>query len=449
MTRRDFDPHADGTSEDDWLASPLSATQWLSAPGRGDVVVVVAAHPDDESLGAGGLISMAAACGATVRVVVATDGEASHPSSPTHDRVRLATVRRKELRTAVGELAPGVEPILLGLPDGALSNNCDALAYLLEPHLADASHVVTTWAGDGHPDHETCAVVCQRLTAARRNVTCWQFPIWAWHLADPACDELPWSRLARLRLTPTAREAKQVAVDAYRSQHSPLSPAIGDEAILPAQVLTHFSRNFETFVIGAPAGDPVYFDALYDEADDPWGLADRFYEQRKRELILASLPRRSFACAFEPGCATGELTARLAERCAEVLAWDAAAAAVARARSGAPQNVRVERGRIPDEWPAGSFDLIVLSEVGYYCTDLDALVRRVRSSLTADGVVVACHWRHAALHHPATAEEVHGAVDAGLQDVAARLVRHEEADFLLDVWSADLRSVAQAEGIVP
>lgn len=448
MTRRDFDPHSEGTTEAAWLASPLSASPELAAPGRGDEVVVVAAHPDDESLGAGGLIAMAAARGARVRVVVATDGEASHPSSPTHDRVRLATLRRRELRAAVAALAPGVEPVLLGLPDGALDRHRDALAYLLEPQLASATHVVTTWAGDGHPDHEACAIVCQRLTAARADVVCWQFPIWAWHWADPACDRLPWQRFAQLRLSEAARKAKQAAVDAYQSQHLPLSPAIGDEPILPAQVLQHFARNFETFVVAAPAAEPAYFDALYAEQADPWGLADRFYEQRKRDLIIASLPRRSFARAFEPGCATGELTERLAERCTELVAWDAAPAAVARVRSVAPPHVQVDDGRIPAQWPDGRFDLIVLSEVGYYCTDLDALVRRVRSSLTEDGVVVACHWRREAPDHPARAEDVHEALATGLREVAARLVRHEEADFLLEIWSRDQRSVAQAEGIV-
>ena len=448
MTTRTFDPHQAGTAEASWLASRLRTAPELPVPGRGDVVVVVAAHPDDESLGAGGLIAMAAARGAIVRVVVATDGEASHPSSATHDRARLAAVRRAETETAIGRLAPGTEPIRLALPDGTLRDARDTLTRLLEPQLQGATHVVSTWSADGHPDHETCADVAAHLAAGRTGLACWQYPIWAWHWADPAGDDLPWHRVARISLTERARHAKQGALGAYVSQHSPMSPEPGDEAILPPGVLEHFSRDFETFVVAAPAADPAYFDALYASSADPWGLHERFYEHRKRELLLACLPRRSFARAFEPGCATGALTARLAERCAEVVAWDVAAAAVDRARAVARSNVRVEFGRIPDQWPAGRFDLIVLSEVGYYCSDLDALVSNVRSALTDDGVVVACHWRHAAADHPATAEAVHGALTAGLRASASRLVRHEEPDFLLDVWSADRRSVAQAGGIV-
>ena len=158
-----------------------------------------------------------------------------------------------------------------------------------------------------------------------------------------------------------------------------------------------------------PAADPAYFDRLYAAADDPWGLAERFYERRKRELVLASLPRAHFRRAFEPGCATGLLTAGLAGRCDAVVAWDAAAAAVAQAArrlAGAP-HVRVEVGAIPGAWPAGEFDLVVLSEVGYYVADLDALAARVDSALAGDGVVLAVHWRHAAADHPQTADDVH------------------------------------------
>jgi SAM-dependent methyltransferase len=252
-----------------------------------------------------------------------------------------------------------------------------------------------------------------------------------------------------LRIGEHAHRAKQCALDTYVSQHSALSPAFGDEAILPAAVLSHFSREYETFVVVAPAADPAYFDALYEEAEDPWGLGDRFYEQRKREILLSALPRRSFARAFEPGCATGELTVRLAERCAEVVAWDAASVAVQRLRRRAPRHVRVDTGTIPAQWPEGTFDLIVLSEVGYYALEPAALARRVRGSLTGDGVVVACHWRHPAADHPVSGELVHRALSEGLRTGAHHAVHHEERDFLLDVWSVDPRSVAEVEGIVP
>ncbi len=157
------------------------------------------------------------------------------------------------------------------------------------------------------------------------------------------------------------------------------------------------------------------------------GLADRFYERRKRDLVMACLPRATFRRSFEPGCATGLLTERLARRCDEVLACDCAVRAVdsTRARLARKPNVAVARLAIPDEWPDGCFDLIVLSEVGYYCDDSDALVSRVCASLTADGVLVACHWRHPAVEHPRTASEIHDALGRGLN----RLVHHVGDDF--------------------
>jgi hypothetical protein len=87
----------------------------------------------------------------------------------------------------------------------------------------------------------------------------------------------------------------------------------------------------------------------------------------------------------------------------------------------------------------------VLSEIGYYCLDLDRLRRRVDGGLAADGVVVACHWRRPAEDHPQTAEDVHAAIGRDLQPT----VEHVEADFLLHVWARTDRSVAQHDGIVP
>jgi SAM-dependent methyltransferase len=194
------------------------------------------------------------------------------------------------------------------------------------------------------------------------------------------------------------------------------------------------------------ATDADYFDRLYASSDDPWGLVDRFYEQRKRALIMAALPHRRFARAFEPGCAVGALTALLAERCDSVLAIDVAARAVelARRRCGELSGVRIERAAFPGRAFTEQFDLIVLCEVGYYCTDLNDLTAGVATILAPGGVVVGCHWRHPADDHPQSAEAVHSALAGGRH----RLVHHVEKDFVLDVWSDTDVSVAQAEHLV-
>src|SRR5664279_305672 len=97
---RSIDPTKPGTPEQEWLDGRLDHLPRLEVPGAGDRLLVVAAHPDDESLGAGGLIAAAVARGADVRVIVATDGEASHPDSTTHTPAQLAITRRAEVTAA-------------------------------------------------------------------------------------------------------------------------------------------------------------------------------------------------------------------------------------------------------------------------------------------------------------------------------------------------------------
>ena len=70
---------------------------------------------------------------------------------------------------------------------------------------------------------------------------------------------------------------------------------------------------------------------MYEYADDPWGFADRWYEERKRAITLASLPDRRYQTAFEPGCSIGMLTADLAQRSDFILAGEVADSALQQA----------------------------------------------------------------------------------------------------------------------
>jgi len=150
--------------------------------------------------------------------------------------------------------------------------------------------------------------------------------------------------------------------------------------------------------------------------------------------------------AFEPGCATGLITERLATRCDEVLACDSAARAVdlARERLARTPNVTVALGAIPEQWPDGRFDLIVLSEVGYYCDDIDALTSRVTASLTTTGS--SARLPLAGIRRRST--RVRQPRSRALGHLLKPLVHHLEDDFLLDVWSSNGESVARADGIL-
>jgi SAM-dependent methyltransferase len=198
---------------------------------------------------------------------------------------------------------------------------------------------------------------------------------------------------------------------------------------------------------------PEYFDEIYREHADPWGLHTHFYEARKRALLLASLPRPRYRRAFEPACATGALTIELAPRCDMLLASDLNADAVARtARAVAShEHVQTRVLRLPHEWPdasaIGGYDLVVLSEFVYYleAVDLDRMVQCIRSSLDEDATVVACHWNRRIAATVPLGRELHDRMHAQLH--LPRLARHTEADFVLDVWTSDPRSVAQRDGL--
>ncbi|MEU4243349.1 methyltransferase domain-containing protein [Actinoplanes sp. NPDC026619] len=192
-----------------------------------------------------------------------------------------------------------------------------------------------------------------------------------------------------------------------------------------------------------------YFEQMYAADPDPWSFETRWYDARKHALTVDALPNRRYRSGFEPGCSTGMLTARLADRCETLLAVDAVPAAVeaAAARVADRPNVTVRAARMPLDWPEETFDLIVLSELGYYFADadLDTLLGRLDASLAAGGDLVAVHWRWPVEEHARSGDEVHAALAKvpGLH----RLARHEEADFLLEVFTRDPRSVGQRSGL--
>ncbi len=200
---------------------------------------------------------------------------------------------------------------------------------------------------------------------------------------------------------------------------------------------------------GVSAVDVEYFDTLYDGTDDPWQMRTRWYEARKRALVEAVLPHARFGRVFEPGCGAGLLTEKLASRCDALLATDLHPRAVASARDrlSAYSHVMVHVAALPQDWPEGTFDLIVLSELGYYFTpdNWRSMVERFVDSLTDRGVVVACHWRHDFDARRASTLEVHRALNQSLG--LYLLCTVSEPDLLLQVWSRDANSVAQTEGL--
>ena len=168
---------------------------------------------------------------------------------------------------------------------------------------------------------------------------------------------------------------------------------------------------------------PAYFEALFAAEADPWDYETSAYEAEKYAATLAALPAPRFARALEIGCSIGVLTERLVDRCDALTAIDVAPAALARASERLVEHphVRVRRAVVPDALPSGPFDLVVLSEVGYYLSrpDLLALRDRLAEAVAPGGALVLVHWT-GETDYPLSADAVHGAFDGDAWQVVTR-----------------------------
>jgi LmbE family N-acetylglucosaminyl deacetylase len=240
-------PHpidAPGTDERTWAAWP-----WLSTlPGAGlaglaeiKSAVIVAAHPDDEVLGAGGLISMLAASRARLRLVAVTDGQRSHRGHAS--AASLARRRTAETAAALRALgARAAEVIRLGLPDSGLARHEDELTAALAPLVAGFDLCLAPWDRDMHPDHEAAGRAARR--AGPGALYC--FPIWMWHWASPGDPRVPWDRALRVPLPPRAAGRKRAAITCFASQTEDRGHGLGP--VLTPGMIAHFTRTMEVLL---------------------------------------------------------------------------------------------------------------------------------------------------------------------------------------------------------
>jgi len=159
--------------------------------------------------------------------------------------------------------------------------------------------------------------------------------------------------------------------------------------------------------------EEAYFERLYAAADDPWNFRTSRYEREKYAATLAALGERRFARVFEIGCSIGELTALLAPRCNALLAVDISERAVvlARRRCSAHANLRIVKMTFPSEFPPGRFDLVVLSEVGYYWSDCDlALAKNRIATIAAGGLLQLVHFLPKVDEYVRDGDSVHAAL---------------------------------------
>lgn len=208
--------------------------------GRVGSAVIVAAHPDDEVLGTGGLIALLAAAGARLRLVAITDGEGSHRGHA--DPAALARRRIAETAAALTALGAGqTEVVRLGFPDTGLAAHEDLLMAALTG-LTDGFDVcLAPWDGDLHPDHEAAGRAARRACPATMF-----FPIWMWHWAAPGDPRVPWERAARVALPSPVAAAKRTAIGCFASQLEDRAPGLGP--VLPPGITAHFTRATEVLL---------------------------------------------------------------------------------------------------------------------------------------------------------------------------------------------------------
>lgn len=415
---------------DEWTAAVDEHRLPPFEPAGHRRVAVVAAHPDDETLGASGCLQALHGAGAEVVVVVATDGEAAYPALDATARHDLALARRAELEAALRAQGLGEVGVhWLGLPDSGLHECGTELRARLRPLLADVDAYLAPWSGDPHPDHRAAGLAAADVAPVTAHG--WAYPVWMWAWLTPDDPAVPWDRARVLRLDADALAAKQSAIAAFTTQVGP-GPD-GSPPVLSAEMLAHTHRPAELlFRVPRSTSAPVSrFTELY-AAGDPW-RAESWYERRKRAIVMASLPREHYGRAFEPGCGAGELTRELATRCDAVLASDPVTDAVRRARERTAdlRGVRVDEAALPDAVPAEPVDLAMFSEVLYYLDDdtVSAVLDRTLAVLPTGADVVVVHWRGWPPEAPRDAAATHRLVTA--RPELTPVVEHVDDGFLL------------------
>ena len=208
-----------------------------------DSLLVIAPHPDDETIAAGGLIKAMRDLGKPVRVVIVSDGAASHPGSRSHPPARLAALRRTESLDALGTLGvPATAVHFCDFADG------DAARWHHDP-VANSrfqASVHGRWGAvclpsdaDGHPDHAASRALA--LAHIPRPALRLAYTVWPREGAVPRAD-------AAFRLDPALSSAKRRALRQYRSQLGAITDT-PDGFTIDAELFDRFTRPVETFAL--------------------------------------------------------------------------------------------------------------------------------------------------------------------------------------------------------
>ena len=220
--------------EAEWMSLLSDLPRW-QPPEK--PTVVISPHPDDETLGSGGLIARLRSRGTDVTVVAVTDGENAYG-----DDVGLGEIRVREQTNALGKL--GVDPqhvIRFRFPDSGLRDCEGRLVEVLQSVVSENTHIIAPWRFDFHPDHEVCGRAAEAV-ARNKEVQITSYFFWTWHRGDRKM--LDGLQLVSLLLAPDEIRAKQDALHCHQSQLE----RPGGSPILPDDLLGPARRTFEVFL---------------------------------------------------------------------------------------------------------------------------------------------------------------------------------------------------------
>jgi len=214
--------------------------------------MVVAPHPDDESLGCRGFIAESCARGRPPVVVVMTDGTASHPSSPSYPADRLRALCEGETSAALSILGLSSESLrFMRLRDSAMPFAGESFDHAVAElrHLIVAYRcktILAPWLHDPHCDHETNQLMV-RAAAKSLGVPIYSYPVWGWLL--PPEQFLAENVIEGWRLNITVHlDRKRRAIASHQSQYSDLINDDPKGFRLSAELLSTFERPYETLI---------------------------------------------------------------------------------------------------------------------------------------------------------------------------------------------------------
>ena len=229
---------------------PILDIQTLITESVPKTILVVAPHPDDETLGCGGAIALLRQLDLNVKVLIVSDGTQSHPNSIAYPSTALKQLRERESLAALAIL--GVEPEAVtfwGMPDGAVPTVVQHKTNRIQEYLHSftPSIIFLPWRKDPHPDHRASwqlfTTACKRLNYEPRII---EYPIWDWDKEQR--QDFPDSVNAwRLDISKVL-ELKQQAIAQYRSQISDLIDDDPEGFRLRPEMISNFTQPWEIYL---------------------------------------------------------------------------------------------------------------------------------------------------------------------------------------------------------